>query len=76
MASKKYTAWKTSVFKYLDLNKNPERVSPERTALEINRSFVIKNIPFEISLINLYDELSVFGIVNKDLCVTSRRRND
>lgn len=75
MASKKYTAWKTSVFKYLDLNKNPERVSPERTALEINRSFVIKNIPFEISLINLYDEFSVFGIV-KDLCVTSRRRND
>jgi hypothetical protein len=47
------------------------RVTQVRTVREVNRSFLIKNIPCDVSLRELYDQSRKFGYV-KDLCVTER----
>lgn len=48
------------------------RVTQVRTVREVNRrSFLIKNIPCDVSLRDLYHQSRKFGYV-KDLCVTER----
>ncbi len=49
--------------------------SKVRTEREFNRSFLIQNIPWDVSLRDLFHQSRTFGLV-KDLCITDRSSSE
>ena len=62
-ASREFIAWEKSVQKFSDK-------SPVLTIRKLKRSCLIKNIPWNVSLNDLFHELSDFGLI-EDLCEIS-----
>ena len=56
---------------WLEKVRNKYRVTKVRSNLELNLSFLIKNILCDVSFRDLYDQFRTFGPV-KDVCVTKR----
>ena len=63
-----FSSWLLSVrIQYCD--------SKVRTEREFNRSFLIQNIPWDVSLRDLFHQSRTFGLI-KDLCITDRSSSE
>ena len=56
---------------WLEKVRNKYRVTKVRSIRERKKSLLIKNIPCDVSLRDLYVQFRTFGVV-KDVCVTER----